>query len=988
MSPGNVARDLTAEFIAEPTTADKVTHPGKKVPKIGVAVYFYDHFMTNIVCYKSSYTAKEMTLAATKSVRSPGYLACPICNEDTPSVRVLGKTAYVGHRRFLKKPHKWRRSLEFNGVTENKDPPREFNRDAIHDSIARLPNACERVNIEFGGVKLNLNVLQYLPPDIAKPLIELCLFFKQICSQTLMVDDMLKAQSKVIDILCNLELIYPPAFFDIMIHLVIHLPLEAIFGGPIRPRSVIRIGSPRIEESDMHSELFALACGHHQLQSQSTLAIVIGVRFVVLSRDERSHNSNEAFVRPGSGRRNMVHINSVDAHSVSDVVDEDDDIIDEEDPIPHDLADSDDEDLVNLDIDDGVNVVYSNVSAMFARGAMAVTWWQVYDRPPFTPDSQPVGGVAWATSKGTRKPNLGGRRAGWQHTRQETRNKSGPVTISGQMAGVMARIGTLFDMRFLTWKSDRWPLYRMRPIQHALQMIYNARRYVLRKGHWIPDSDGTYTGPGAHQSITSSQLFLSLKSQPEMVVWPAGSGGPGAPGDMSPGKLSTVDFQFAETLWARHFARVCRPGILSTWALSDSTFLRATWQCYCSVTTGEIILKCAEKEGTWTVNLGVHNRKKSYYVRRGLHEFCIANGLEAGNIIKFELIRDKGKPVAVISILSEKETRKRKAAQIACFKSIATACSIKKSVVNVPRDFAMSNGFVNMNSEEMIVMDEKQRLWLAKVFGTHKRVHIRVFKDIWVANGFKAGDEFVLKLVDNGKKLLMNLQMIPVRRARVTNEKFQLKRQPALREVGTPVVPYVVNGVGYEKGYYLADGEPIHDHKYLVSRRKNKTAILKRGCRKWHVKIDNDWVFGEGWEAFVRDNGVQDFDFVVFKHQGNMVFDTMVFDTSSCEREYPIHKARRACLEKKSYGKVKRTLTVYMNLLEFRRKKTPKVKDTYINISLKSEKSIIPDHNNHPYFIGTLKASSKKLITKIERIRDILTFEENTLTDNSQHDSY
>ncbi|GJY81243.1 zinc finger, PHD-type containing protein [Tanacetum coccineum] len=77
---------------------------------------------------------------------------------------------------------------------------------------------------------------QYLPPDVANPLIELCLFFKQICSQTLMVDDMLKAQSKVIDILCNLELIYPPAFFDIMIHMVIHLPLKAIFGEPIRPR--------------------------------------------------------------------------------------------------------------------------------------------------------------------------------------------------------------------------------------------------------------------------------------------------------------------------------------------------------------------------------------------------------------------------------------------------------------------------------------------------------------------------------------------------------------------------------------------------------------------------------------------------------------------------------------------------------------------------------------------------------------------------------
>ncbi|GJW57705.1 hypothetical protein Tco_0104436 [Tanacetum coccineum] len=77
---------------------------------------------------------------------------------------------------------------------------------------------------------------QYLPDEVAKPIIELCSFFKQICSQTLMENDMLKAQSKVVDILCNLELIYPPTFFDIMTHLVIHLPLEALEGSPIRPR--------------------------------------------------------------------------------------------------------------------------------------------------------------------------------------------------------------------------------------------------------------------------------------------------------------------------------------------------------------------------------------------------------------------------------------------------------------------------------------------------------------------------------------------------------------------------------------------------------------------------------------------------------------------------------------------------------------------------------------------------------------------------------
>ena len=34
-----------------------------------------------------------------------GYKACPTCNEDTSSVRVIGKTSYVVHRRFLPSNH-------------------------------------------------------------------------------------------------------------------------------------------------------------------------------------------------------------------------------------------------------------------------------------------------------------------------------------------------------------------------------------------------------------------------------------------------------------------------------------------------------------------------------------------------------------------------------------------------------------------------------------------------------------------------------------------------------------------------------------------------------------------------------------------------------------------------------------------------------------------------------------------------------------------
>nr|GFB79862.1 hypothetical protein [Tanacetum cinerariifolium] len=141
--------------------------PGKKVPK--KVLRYFPIFPRLQRLYKSSHTAKEMIWHATRKCTEPGvetidfasgqefnmramvlgtindfparsslsgwsgqgYKACPTCNKDTPPVRVLSKTAYVGHIRFLKKPHKWRSSREFNGQTDNRDPPKEFGRDEI-----------------------------------------------------------------------------------------------------------------------------------------------------------------------------------------------------------------------------------------------------------------------------------------------------------------------------------------------------------------------------------------------------------------------------------------------------------------------------------------------------------------------------------------------------------------------------------------------------------------------------------------------------------------------------------------------------------------------------------------------------------------------------------------------------------------------------------------------------------------------------------------
>ena len=81
-----------------------------------------------------------------------------------------------------------------------------------------------------------IGVRGFLAKDKSTPIVELCNLFKQLCSRTVLVEDMRKAKAAIFTILCKLELIYPPTFIDIMVHLVLHLPDSAICGGPVYMR--------------------------------------------------------------------------------------------------------------------------------------------------------------------------------------------------------------------------------------------------------------------------------------------------------------------------------------------------------------------------------------------------------------------------------------------------------------------------------------------------------------------------------------------------------------------------------------------------------------------------------------------------------------------------------------------------------------------------------------------------------------------------------
>nr|XP_009801950.1 PREDICTED: B3 domain-containing protein REM5-like [Nicotiana sylvestris] len=78
---------------------------------------------------------------------------------------------------------------------------------------------------------------------------------------------------------------------------------------------------------------------------------------------------------------------------------------------------------------------------------------------------------------------------------------------------------------------------------------------------------------------------------------------------------------------------------------------------------------------------------------------------------------------------------------------------------------------------------------------------------------------------------------------------------------------------------------PIGFLKYLKGCDHIEHAILKRDGKKWLVKV-NGRRFGDGWAEFAEEHDLQLGDMLVFRHEGNMEFEVIIFDSSQCDREY------------------------------------------------------------------------------------------------------
>ena len=80
---------------------------------------------------------------------------------------------------------------------------------------------------------LPLAIRSIMPQHVRHTIIRLCFFFNAICNKEVNIDQLSTIQKDLVETLCLFEKYFPPSFFDIMIHLTVHLVREVQLCGPV-----------------------------------------------------------------------------------------------------------------------------------------------------------------------------------------------------------------------------------------------------------------------------------------------------------------------------------------------------------------------------------------------------------------------------------------------------------------------------------------------------------------------------------------------------------------------------------------------------------------------------------------------------------------------------------------------------------------------------------------------------------------------------------
>ena len=76
----------------------------------------------------------------------------------------------------------------------------------------------------------------YLKPPLWKMIAELSYIYRHICAKHISKKLMIQFEKQITVLVCKMEKVFPPGFMNVMQHLLVHLPYEALVGGPVQFR--------------------------------------------------------------------------------------------------------------------------------------------------------------------------------------------------------------------------------------------------------------------------------------------------------------------------------------------------------------------------------------------------------------------------------------------------------------------------------------------------------------------------------------------------------------------------------------------------------------------------------------------------------------------------------------------------------------------------------------------------------------------------------
>ncbi|XP_015694618.1 uncharacterized protein LOC102699601 [Oryza brachyantha] len=156
-----------------------------------------------------------------------GKKACSDCLEHTRSrwLKKSRKMVYMGHRRWLPLSHAFRRKKKiFNGKRELQSAPRDLFGEGVHNMVKDITN-------EFGK-KRKRDQTKDKGMWKKKSIFWRLTYWKDL-EKIIDPENLDGLQSEIVNTLCHMEMYLPLSFFDIMIHLPVHLVKQTKLCGPV-----------------------------------------------------------------------------------------------------------------------------------------------------------------------------------------------------------------------------------------------------------------------------------------------------------------------------------------------------------------------------------------------------------------------------------------------------------------------------------------------------------------------------------------------------------------------------------------------------------------------------------------------------------------------------------------------------------------------------------------------------------------------------------